>query len=133
TSRLQAVALAAMHRRQVDACEDQVQCVAVDADGSAGSAIGPSGPARGAVGLWPLEASLFEALVPDRQAVAVEVENLDAVAPPIAEDEPRARARVAQTRAFDQSEQAIEALAHVREASVQIDRRGANIQHHDTP
>jgi hypothetical protein len=52
-------------------------------------------------------------LVPERQAVAVPVEDLDPVAPPIPEHEEVSRERILVDPVADELAQAVEALAHV--------------------
>ena len=77
--------------------------------------VAPAGVRRHRVGgrLGHLEASGLESLVPDGQAVAIEVEDLDPIPAAVEEEEEMAGQEVLAEAFLDQAREAVEALAHV--------------------
>jgi hypothetical protein len=89
------VALEAAHALDIDAVEDHLQL--------AGRQLQTAGLGRGEV-----EAALLQPLVPEAQAVAVPVQDLEAVGPAVEEDEQVARERIGLELRADQGRQPVE-------------------------
>jgi hypothetical protein len=58
-----------------------------------------------------LEASSFESFIPDRQPVAVKVEDLDSIPAPVEEQEEMAGQRILPKALLDQSRETVKAFA----------------------
>jgi hypothetical protein len=79
---------------------------------------------------WALEAASLEALHPNGDAIGVPVQELDSIASMVQEHEQAAFAHIAPKIVLDDSEEAIETLAHVDGFGMQVDGdRGAQSQH----
>src|SRR5580704_4388691 len=74
--------------------------------------------------------TFLQTLCPDREAVAIPVEDLDPVAPPVGEDEQMSAESVQLHRLSHQSVQAVKALAHVAGRSAEIDAHAGRQVHH---
>src|SRR3954452_19941452 len=88
-------------RGPVDAGKDHGEADRVDLDAVA------------SVGFGPLERAGLEPLVPDRQAVMIEIEDLDAIPAPVDEEEEVAVEEVLPETFLDEAGEPVEALAHV--------------------
>src|SRR5690606_3739734 len=71
------------------------------------------------VRLGDLIGSLLKLLVPDAIARLSPIQDLDAIAPPVHEDEQVARKRILLQLRFGQRDEAVEAFAHVRRVAIQ--------------
>src|SRR5579859_295444 len=91
---------------QVDAVEQPVQLLGAERDCVAS--------------VRPDEAIGFESLEQQPEAVAAPAENLDSIAPAVAEDEQRRGHRVQAHRLFDQDRQSVDAHAEVDWIAMQI-------------
>src|SRR5690606_8888082 len=95
----------------------------VDAVGEHGEGLGRElelGPARPG-GLRPGEGALFQTLGQHPEAGSVEVEDLEPVAPLVAEHEERSAAGVLLEDAFGEGVEPVEALAHVAGFEREVD------------
>src|SRR5579883_992710 len=98
--------LALPGRAEVDPGEDHGQLRRQERDAVAGAGVGQ------------LEGAGLEPLVPDRQAVVVEIEDLEAIPAAVDEEEEVTGQEVLAEAFLDQAREAVETLAHV-------DRSGA--------
>jgi hypothetical protein len=81
-------------------------------------------------GAGHLEASCLERLVPDRQAVTIELEDLDAISPPIDEEEDMTGQGILAEALLDQPGEAVEAFAHVGGPGAEDDPDGGGERDH---
>src|ERR1700728_3084480 len=96
---------------QIDAVEQHLQVGGTHGD----AAVGAEGEAKGA---------LFEPLVPDREAVLIPIEQLDAIGPLVAKDEQVAGKWIRRKLLPDQLREAIERFAQVGGPGGQPDLNG---------
>src|SRR5262249_17838605 len=81
-------------------------------------------------GVGQLEGAGLEALVPDRQAIVVEVEGLEAIPAAVDEEEEMAIQEGLAEALLDQARGAVEALAHVHRSRAEEDADGRGERDH---